>query len=155
MLSVRAQPVDYEKAVRLAKDMPHERTRVRMSKTSARKVWDNYQVICEIPKTNKLKFVIAGGIRDGWRCLIIREFYFRREDSAWRPGRDGLIIPIKSPLYEEKVDGVPKFITPLYDMLKALTEATKYLEGMELYSQEHEIWILPKVKVKEIDDEDQ
>ncbi len=155
MLSVRARPVDYEKAVSMAKDMPHERTRVRMSKTCARKVWDNYQVICEIRKTDRLKFVIAGGVRDGWRCLIIREFYQRRDDKTWRPGRDGIIIPMKSPLHLEKEDGIPRFIEPLPDMLKALVDAAKYLEGMELYSQEHEIWILPKVRVKESYDEDQ
>lgn len=155
MLSTRARPVDYDKVVNMAKDMPHERTKVNLKKTSARKVWDNYQVICEVRKTDRLKFVIAGGVRDGWRCLIIREFYQRKDDKTWHPGKDGLIIPIKSPLYKEPVDGIPRFITPLYDMLNALTEATTYLEGMELYSQEHEIWILPRVRAKEIDDEDQ
>lgn len=155
MLSVRARPIDYEKVVNMAKNMPHERTRVLMSKTTARKVWDNYQVICEVRKTDRLKFVIAGGIRDGWRCLVIREFYRRKDDLTWHPGRDGIIIPMKSPLHLEKEDGIPKFITPLPDMLSALVDATKHLEGMELYSQEHEIWILPSVRVKEIEDEDQ
>lgn len=155
MLSVRAQPIDYDKIVELAKNMPHDRTRVVMSKSCARKLWDNHQVIYEVPKDDKTKFVVAGCIRDGWRYLSIREFYLRKRDGTWQPGRNGIMIPIKSPLYKDMVNDTPRFVEPLYGLLAAFPDAVKFLENMELYSPEHEMWLLPKVKVKEIDDEDQ
>lgn len=155
MLSAKARPIDHEKVASLANDMPHYRTKVLLTRSCARKVWDNYQIICEVRKTDKLKFVLAGATREGWRCLIIREFYLRKEDGTWQPGRNGITIPIKSPLFEKQADGIPGFIEPLYDMLRLLPDAVKHLEDMELCSREHEIWLLPKVRAKETDDEDQ
>lgn len=161
IISVKAQPVDYDRLSELAKAKAPDRKRVVITdKTSAKKLWDNYQVICEIPKSDRLKFVVAGGTRDGFRCLSIREFYKRKADGAWMPGRDGILIPIKSPLYKDAVDNTPIFIEPLYELMAALPSAVKFLEEMELYDPEHEMWVLPRVsngarvKAKEINNED-
>ena len=66
-----------------------------------KRIWDNYQEVGEVQKSDSIKFVIAAAIRDGVRYINIREFYLRKKDGVWRPGRDGITVPIKIPIKRE------------------------------------------------------
>ena len=106
-----------------------------------KRIWDNYKVVGEAQKNERLKFVIATGTRDGYRCVIIREFYLRKADNTWRPGRDGIIIPLISPLkgmFNE--DGTPQTVLPFNQMLAALPAAYEEARTMELFDKENEVW---------------
>lgn len=160
MLKAEVREIDYDKLADLAKNKAPAVPSTVAKKSDAKKLWDNYQVICEIQKTDRLKFVVAGGTREGFRCLSIREFYLRARDGVWRPGREGILIPLKSPLYKDAKDNTPIFIEPMYELLAALPAAVKFLENMELHDPEHEMWLMPntrsstKVKAKETNNED-
>lgn len=144
MLRAEAKEIDHEKLVGLAKEKAPTKPTVKLDKKGVRKVWDNYIVVSEVRKNDRLKFVLAAGTRDGYRCLSIREFYRRRRDKTWQPGREGILIPLKSPFYGDIKDNPnPIMIEPLYDLLKALPEALKVVETMELSNPENAIWQLP------------
>lgn len=63
-----------------------------------KRIWDNYKVIGEIKKSDSIKIVVAAAIRDGVRYINLREFYIRKRDNVWKPGRDGLTIPLMIPI---------------------------------------------------------
>lgn len=160
MLKAEVREVDYEHLAELAKGKAPAVPKVRANKSAAKKLWDNYQVICEVQKNDRLKFVIAGGTREGYRCLSIREFYYRAKDNTWNPSREGILIPLKSPLYKDAKDNLPIIIEPMSELLAALPAAIKFLEEMPLHDPEHEMWLLPntnnrtKVRAKETSNED-
>lgn len=165
MLKAEAKEIDHDKLAKLAKEKAPSKPTVRLGKKDVKKVWDNYIVVSEVRKNDRLKFVLAAGTRDGYRCLSIREFYRRRSDKTWQPGREGILIPLKSPFYGEIKDNPnPTMIEPLYDLLKALPEALKVVETMELSNPENAVWQLANTvagtrvqmkEVKEDNNEDQ
>lgn len=63
-----------------------------------KRIWDNYIVVGEIQKSSSIKFVVAAAVRDGVRYINIREFYIRKTDGVWKPGRDGITIPMVTPI---------------------------------------------------------
>lgn len=63
-----------------------------------KRIWDNYKVIGEVKKSDSIKIVVAAAIRDGVRYINLREFYIRKRDNVWMPGRDGLTIPLMIPV---------------------------------------------------------
>jgi hypothetical protein len=157
MLRVEAKEIDHDKLAGLAKEKAPTKPTVKLDKKGIKKVWDNYIVVNEVRKNDRLKFVLAAGTRDGYRCLSIREFYRRRSDKTWQPGREGILIPLKSPFYGDVKDNPnPTMIEPLYDLLKAIPEALKVVETMELYDLNNAVWQLPntvagtRVKMKEV-----
>ena len=98
-----------------------------MQATKPKKVWDNYRELFEIQKSDRIKFVVAAATRDGFRYINIREFYFKVKDGVWKPGRDGITIPLRAPLNKGESN-----IWPATDMLEHLREAIAYADGMEL-----------------------
>lgn len=104
--------------------------------TKTRRIWDNYAIIGEVQKSSKIKFVIAAGIRDGVRYINIREFYLRQRDGVWKPGRDGITIPLRIP-----VDKGTKVITPYDEFIKMLAETKEALEVMELADEENAVFV--------------
>lgn len=104
--------------------------------TRTKRIWDNYAVIGEVQKSNKIKFVIAAGIRDGVRYINIREFYLRQRDGVWKPGRDGITVPLKIP-----VDNGTRIIEPYNDFIKVLEETKEALEIMELADDENAVYM--------------
>lgn len=160
MLRAEAKPVDYERLADKAKEKAPTKPTVQLSKHGVKKLWDNYIVVSEVRKNDRLKFVLAAGTRDGYRCLSIREFYRRKSDKTWLPGREGILIPLKSPFYGEIKDNRnPSMIEPLYDLMAALPEAIKVVETMELHDPENAIWQLPnttagrRVQLKELEED--
>jgi hypothetical protein len=102
-----------------------------------KRVWDNYAVIGEVQKSEGLKLVIAAGIRDGVRCVSIREFYCRKTDNVWKPGRDGITIPLRIP-----VDNGTRLLNPYDEFAKLLEETKEALEVMELSDDENAVYII-------------
>lgn len=109
----------------------------------AKKVWDNYKIVAEVQKSERLKFVFAAGTLNGFRYINIREFYLRKSDGVWRPGRDGINLPLLSPLRESlKEGGELKTITPAEDFVKAFAEVMSYVSGMDLADPDNEVWLI-------------
>lgn len=104
-----------------------------------KKIWDNFQEIGEVRKSDGIKFVIAAATREGFRYINIREFYLRKKDNVWRPGRDGITIPLKAPLNKGE-----SFIFPYEDMLNTIKAAANMAATMELIDDEHAVWLQPK-----------
>ena len=114
---------------------------------NAKRIWDNYAVIGEVQKSDRIKFVIGAGVRDGVKYINIREFYLRVRDSIWKPGRDGITIPLQIP-----IEKGTKIITPYTEVLNVLRETVEALEVMELADEDNAIYAERKdinVKVKD------
>lgn len=121
-------------------------------KISPRKMWDNYQEIAIIQKSDRLRYVISAATREGYRCVNIREFYYVKRDDVWKPGRDGIVIPLASPLNKSRKpdpNNPPKMIYPMREMLLALQQAADTAAEMDLEDPDNEVWLMPKVKVEE------
>lgn len=106
-----------------------------------KRIWDNYKEIGEVRKSDGIKFVIAAATREGYRYINIREFYFKKRNGEWKPGRDGITIPLKAPLNKGE-----KFIVPYESMLRVLAAAAKHAETMDLLDEEKAIWVDKKEK---------
>lgn len=104
-----------------------------------KKLWDNYEVVGDVQKSTYIKFVVGAGIRDGVRYINIREFYLRRKDNTWMPGRDGITIPLVMPIE----DGM-KRVTPHQQLTEVLNKAVLRLNEMELYDEEKAVYAYKK-----------
>lgn len=109
--------------------------------TKPKKIWDNYKEIGEVRKSDGIKFVIAAATRNGFRYINIREFYLRKKDNVWRPGRDGITMPLKAPLNNGE-----QFINPYEDMIKALREAANAAATMDLDDPTNAVYMEVKDK---------
>lgn len=104
--------------------------------TKKKRIWDNFEEVAEVRKSDSIKFVIAAATRDGFRYINIREFYLRKRDNVWMPGRDGITIPLKAPLNKGA-----EFIKPIVDMLNAIGEARDVADTMELMDDTKAVWV--------------
>lgn len=104
-----------------------------------KRIWDNFQEVGEVHKSPSIKFVIAAAVRDGIKYINIREFYLRKKDNVWRPGRDGITIPMIVPLNENT-----EHLEPYKDLLKLLGVTADVLKDIELYDEEHAVYAKPK-----------
>lgn len=104
-----------------------------------KRIWDNYKVIGEVKKSDSIKIVVAAAVRDGVKYINLREFYIRKRDNAWMPGRDGLTIPIMIPVKE----GTEMLDT--YAKIMPLLEATaKELETMPIEDATNAVYVTKK-----------
>jgi hypothetical protein len=104
-----------------------------------KRVWDNYQEVARVQKAGSTVYVVGIGTRDGVRYINIREFYLRKRDVTWNPGRDGISIPLVMPLEENT-----KQILPYTNLMKVLGIAAERLEKMDLYDDAHAVYYIPK-----------
>ena len=88
-------------------------------------IWGNLKEIGEVRKSDSIKFVIAAAIRDGVKYINIIEFYKRKRDEVWRPGRDGITIPLVVPIEQGKAR-----LTPYTEMIDVITKTAAELETM-------------------------
>ena len=95
-----------------------------------KRIWDNYEVVGEVRKSDGIKFVVAAATREGFRYINIREFYYRKKDGVWKPGRDGITIPLVAGLNKGET-----FINPSEKMMELLHHAASEVEGMELMDE--------------------
>lgn len=154
MEPVKARPLNHasreERAKVLASNPDLYKPGVK--RANPKKLWDNYQEIAIIQKTDRLRYVVAACTREGYRCVNIREFYYVKRDNAWKPGRDGIMIPLASPLgktWTPDPSKPPRMIYPMQEMLLALEQAAAIAAEMDLEDKENEVWLLPKVKMEE------
>ena len=109
--------------------------------TEKKRIWDNFKEIDEVRKSDSIKFVIAAAIRDGVKYINIREFYNRKKDNVWMPGRDGITIPLVVPIEQGKAR-----LTPYTEMIDVINKTAAELETMELLDEEHAVYIEKKEK---------
>ena len=108
---------------------------VRRKDEGPKRIWDNYEEVCEVRKSDKIKFVVAAATREGFRYINIREFYLLTKTGEWKPGRDGITIPLRTGLNQGE-----QFIEPFADMIKALTGAAEVASTMELMDETKAVW---------------
>lgn len=105
-----------------------------------KRIWDNYEVIGEVQKSGRIKFVVAAAMRDGVRYINIREFYCRKKDGEWRPGRDGITIPLLIP-----IDQGTKFLFPYKELMAVLRSTAEHLQTMPLADETKAIYREEKI----------
>ena len=111
--------------------------------TGPKRIWDNFKEIAEVQKSDAIKFVIAAATRKGYRYLNIREFYKRKKDDVWMPGRDGITIPLRAPITNGE-----KILEPFKEVIQGLMDAADFAQTMELMNEEKAVWMEPK-QIKE------
>ncbi len=105
----------------------------------AKKIWDNYKVIGEVRKSDAIKLQVAAAYRDGVQYINIREFYMRKRDNEWMPGRDGITVPVVIPVNGGK-ERVHTY-TQLSDLMAA---AVAELAAMPMEDANNAVWYTPK-----------
>jgi hypothetical protein len=105
------------------------------TETQIKKLWDNHRVIGEMPKSDRTKVVVSAVVRDGIKYINIREFYIRRSDQQWMPGRDGIIIPLIVPIEQGT-----KRILPYQELTGLFELAARELETMPLSDPAHMVF---------------
>ena len=106
-----------------------------------KRIWDNYEVVGEIRKSDGIKFVVAAATREGFRYINIREFYYRKKDGEWKPGRDGITIPLKAGINKGE-----RFIEPFASLYEMLAVAASKAEKMDLMNKDKAVWAVKKEK---------
>ena len=109
-----------------------------------KKIWDNYLEIAEVQKSNRIKFVVSAATREGIRYLNIREFYLRQKDNVWRPGRDGITIPLTVPIAFNEETNETTLLSTYEEMLKALVSTATIAKDMALSDPDHAVYVEPK-----------
>lgn len=146
MIVASAKPLDYEHMRATAKAKAPATTVVRLKKYGVRRLWDNEQVVGEVRKNTNYKYRVIACTRDGFRMLHIREFYMHKEDGTWLPARDGIIIPLQSHSFEELVNGVPKLLNPMDELLELLHKGRDIVSKMELSDPDKAVYLLRGVQ---------
>lgn len=111
--------------------------------SSLKRIWDNFKVIGELHKSASTKFVIAAAIRDGVKYINIREFYLKKRDGVWMPGRDGISIPLVVPINKGT-----ELLAPYEVFAKLLTEAATELATMPLADEANAVYVEKKEKTE-------
>lgn len=98
------------------------------------RVWDNYQEVCDVQKTERTKFIVSAAIRDGVRYINIREFYNKVGTDDWQPTRYGIAIPIIMP-----IEKGTKYLKVYLNFAKALKETLEVLKSLPIYDDENKV----------------
>ena len=106
-----------------------------------KRIWDNFIEIVEIRKSDSIKFVVATAVRDGVKYINIREFYIRKRDGVWMPGRDGITIPMMVP-----IEKGTELIKPFEELFDLLSTAEDKLNTLELYDEANAVYMPKKEK---------
>lgn len=100
-----------------------------------KRIWDNFEVIGEVKKSEATRLVVAAAIRDGYRCVNVREFYLKKSTQEWKPARDGINVPILVPLNQGT-----EYIKPATDLIDLLLKCCNRLPQMELLDEEKAVY---------------
>lgn len=106
-----------------------------------KRIWDNFEEVCEVQKSEGQKYVIAATTRAGYRYLNIREFYKRKRDGVWKPSMDGIVIPLIVP-----INGGETVLHPLDGFVEALVKAGGVAATMELMDESKAVFAPKKGK---------
>lgn len=108
-----------------------------------KRVWDNYVEVAIIQKSSKLRFQVCCGTRDGYRYVIVHEWYMLK-NGAWKPSRHGIRIPLVMPINRTTTpdpDNKPSFIHPMQELIPALLQAFEIAKDMELADPDNAVWL--------------
>ena len=108
-------------------------------KPKIKRIWDNYQTIGEVQKSDHLKLVVSAATRDGVRYINIREFYFKTSTGTWGHGRDGITIPLLRP-----IEKGTKLIEPYFGLIDLLAETMRYAKTMDLTNEANAVYYIKK-----------
>lgn len=108
-----------------------------------KRIWDNYKVIGEVRKSEAIKLVVAAACRDGVRYICVREFYLTKRSQEWKPGRDGIVIPMEIPI-NKGADICQTYAGFMTELTKAAHEVT----NMPLADEKNAVYIEVKEKTK-------
>lgn len=145
MKVTRARPVDYDKAVAAAKERAPDRpvTPVVLNKVyGVRKVFDNYEFIADVQKEDRFRTRIAAATLNGFRYVVLREFYYHSKSDSWRPGKNGLYIPMFVPTRLNGGD-VPQIVDVGDTFLANFMKAMEVAKTMPLADDNNMLYILP------------
>lgn len=120
------------------------------------RLWDNFEEIAVIQKSSTLRFHISACTRNGFRCVTVREFYKRRSDGLWLPGRSGISIPLMMPLNRTKTPdpNTPiKIIYPMQEFILALQQAIDTAANMDLADPDNAVWLRYQNKTEDNNNE--
>ena len=106
-----------------------------------KRIWDNFETIGEVQKTDRTKFMVSTATRDGYRYVVVREFYKAVKTDTWHPAKDGIMIPLAVPL---KNNGGT--ITPATDLFGMLKTAILQAAKMELMDESKMVFVERKQK---------
>lgn len=104
-----------------------------------RRIWDNYVVIGEVQKSDFIKYVVAAAVRDGVRYVNVREFYYGKKSGLWKPGKDGITIPLVIPIEQ----GLSR-LTPYVNLIELLANAKVQAEIIELSNEANSVSYIVK-----------
>lgn len=112
-----------------------------MAEQKKKKLWDNYKEIAEVQKSASIKLVVAAAVRDNVKYINIREFYLRKRDNQWMPGRDGISIPVSL-----TVDNGDTLLAPTERLIDALHAALNTAAHMSNFDANNAVYYTPKEK---------
>lgn len=99
-----------------------------------RKIWDNHKVIGEVQKSESTKVVFTLGAIDGVKYISLRGWYKTKKEQEWKPGRDGISIPVKLPINMEITDVAISFANVFNEAIAAAAD-------FPLHDPANELWI--------------
>lgn len=106
-----------------------------------KRVWDNYELIGEVQKSEGTKFMFFAATRDGYRYISIREFYLAKRTGVWHPSRDGILIPLMMP-----IKGTETILKPHEGFVEMLAKTAEYASIMELMDESKMVFVERKQK---------
>ena len=56
--------------------------------------WDKEEVVAEVNKSDKGKYIITKAEKSGKQYIGIREWYCTQNDPTWKPGKNGMNLPM-------------------------------------------------------------
>lgn len=104
-----------------------------------KKLWDNCKFIGEIQKTAKTKLRCELVARDGIKYVNIRQWYFKNSDGTWKPGLEGLAVPVMVP-----IDG--EIVNTANNLVDLINQALDQADTFAIQDPLHEVWYTPKEK---------
>lgn len=156
MIVAQARPIDYDKAVATAKSKVPDKPVVRLSSHNLHKIWDNHEIIADVP-TDDTHFVrIVAGTVDGHRYVSLREFYYNHGDGIFKAGKFGIRIPMISPFYAEGTGSTPVIKDVSKTLVESFLKAVETANTMPLVDREKALYISDNyskrnaIKMKEI-----
>jgi len=115
---------------------------------TVRRIWDNYEIIGEVPKAKGIKFVVAAGTRHGVRYIHIQEYYKRKSMQDWKPSKHGITIPLKN-----LINNGEQVIMPYVDLLELMEKTAERAAEMPLHDKNNEIVIERRIDKHEEDND--
>ena len=107
--------------------------------TTVKRIWDNCELIGEVMKTGSSKLKVELTARDGVKYLNIREWYMTKREQVWKPGMNGVAIPIAIP-----IEG--KVAQPVANIVELINIALAKAPDFEIENEANAVYAQPKAK---------